>query len=85
MSLKTEAIEVDSETAAVLKRRAAEQGVSVAEVVADLIPPSDEELIAELDRRWAAIEDGEPTVPHEQVRAWLHTWGTPEFKPWSKR
>ena len=85
MQTKTETIEVDSETAAVLKERAAERGVSVAEVVAELIPPSDDELIAELDRRWAAIESGERTVPHEEVRAWLRTWGTPTFKPWSKR
>jgi predicted transcriptional regulator len=85
MQTKTEKVEVDSETAAVLKARAAERGISVAELVAELVPPSDEELIAELDRRWAAIEAGEPTVPHEEVRAWLRTWGTPEFKPWSKR
>jgi predicted transcriptional regulator len=85
MQPKTETIEVDSETAAMLKARATERGMSVAELLAELVPPSDEELIAELDRRWAAIEAGEPTVPHEEVRAWLHTWGTPEFRPWSKR
>jgi predicted transcriptional regulator len=85
MQAKTETIEVDFETAAALKTRAAERGISVAEVVADLLPPSDDELIAELDRRWAAIEAGEPTAPHEEVRAWLRTWGTPEFKPWSQR
>ena len=84
MSTKTESIEVDSETAAVLKARAAERGISVAEVVAELVPSSDDELVAELDRRWAAIEAGEPTIPHDEVRAWLQTWGTPEFKPWSK-
>ena len=84
MSTKTESIEVDSEIAAVLKARAAERGISVAEVVAELVPPSDDELVAELDRRWAAIEAGEPTIPHDEVRAWLQTWGTPEFKPWSK-
>lgn len=85
MAAKTETIEVDSETAAMLKARAAERGMSVAELVAELIPSSDEELVAELDRRWAAIEAGEATVPHEEVRAWLRTWGTPEFKPWSER
>ncbi len=85
MAAKTETIEVDSETAAMLKARAAERGMSVAELVAELIPPSDEELVAELDRRWAAIEAGEATVPHEEVRPWLRTWGTPEFKLWSKR
>jgi len=85
MPAKTETIEVDSETAALLKARAAERGISVADVVAELVPPSDDELIAELDRRLAAIEAGEPTVPHDEVRAWLRTWGTPEFKPWSER
>lgn len=84
MSTKTESIEVDSEIAAVLKARAAERGISVAEVVAELVPSSDDELVAELDRRWAAIEAGEPTIPHDEVRAWLQTWGTPEFRPWSK-
>lgn len=85
MRIKTESIEVDTATAAVLKTRAAERGVSVAEVIAELVPPSDEEAVAELDRRWAAIEAGEPTVPQEEVRAWLRTWGTKEFKPWPKR
>jgi predicted transcriptional regulator len=85
MQARRETIEVDSETAAVLKARAAERGMSVAEVVAELVPPSDDEMIAEMDRRWTAIEAGEPTVPHEEVRAWLRTWGMPEFKPWSKR
>lgn len=85
MNAKTEAIEVDIETAAVLKARAEERGLSVAEVVAELVPLSDDELIAELDRCWAAIEGGEPTFPQEEVEAWLKTWGTPDFKPWSKR
>jgi predicted transcriptional regulator len=86
MTAKTETIEVDAETAAVLKARAEERGVSVATVVAELVPEGDDEAsLAELDRRWAAVEAGEPTVPHDEVRAWLQTWGTPEFKPWSKR
>jgi len=46
--------------------------------------PTAEEL-AELDRQWAAIEAGEPTVPHEEVAHWLATWGTPAFKPWHER
>lgn len=86
MTAKTETIEVDAETAAVLNARAEERGVSVATVVAELVPEGDDETsLAELDRRWAAVEAGEPTVPHEEVRAWLQTWGTPQFKPWSKR
>jgi predicted transcriptional regulator len=38
--------------------------------------------LAELDRRWAAIEAGEATVPHDEVVRWLQTWGTPAFRPW---
>jgi predicted transcriptional regulator len=41
--------------------------------------------IAELDRRWAAIEAGEATVPHDEVVRWLQTWGTPAFRPWRER
>ena len=84
-------IEVDENTAEVLQARAAERGVSVAQVVADLVAavdarlPVDAELLAELDRRWAAIQAGEPTVPHEEVARWLTTWGTPAFKPWQER
>jgi predicted transcriptional regulator len=86
MAAKTETIEVDVKTAALLKARAEERGVSVATVVAELVPADDDEAsIAELDRRWGAIEAGEPTIPHEEVRAWLQTWGTPGFKPWSRR
>jgi len=84
MSDKGRSIEVDEGTAAALESRAAERGVSVSQVVAELVPLAvDSETIAELDRRWAAIEAGEPTVPHEDVVRWLKTWGTPAFKDWS--
>lgn len=46
---------------------------------------TDLDEIAELDRRWAAIEAGEGTVPHDEVVRWLETWGAPAFKPWSAR
>ena len=36
-----------------------------------ILPSSDD--IAELDRQWAKIEAGEPTVPHEKVARWLET------------
>jgi predicted transcriptional regulator len=86
MTDKTETIEVDSATASVLKARAAARGVSVSQVVAELVPFAvDDAAIAELDRRWAAIEAGELTVPHEEVERWLRTWGTPEFRLWSER
>jgi predicted transcriptional regulator len=91
MTGATRLIEVDEQTAAVLEARAAERGLSVPELVAEMtaFPASPVGLrdddIAELDRRWAAIEAGEPTVPHEDVVRWLQTWGTPAFKEWLDR
>jgi predicted transcriptional regulator len=54
--------------------------------MADELKPSasgaiDLDEIAELDRRWAAIEAGEPRVSHDEVVRWLETWGTPAFRP----
>jgi len=86
MSAKTESIEVDSATASALKTRAAERGVSVSELVAELIPLAiDDAALAELNRRWAAIERGQATVPHAEIERWLRSWGTTEFGPWSDR
>ncbi len=88
MNLKVRTIEVDAATADTLEARAGERGMSVGELVAELVAfvdshsPVDEDEIAELDRRWAAIEAGQPTVPHTEVVRWLETWGTPAFKPW---
>jgi predicted transcriptional regulator len=90
MNVKLHTIEVDAATADALTLRAAERGVSVGELVAQLVafadmqPGADSHEIAELDRQWAAIESGEPTIPHDQVVRWLETWGTPAFKPWHK-
>jgi predicted transcriptional regulator len=86
MAAKTESIEVDSATASALKTRAAERGVSVSQLVSELVPLAiDDPVIAELDRRWAEIESGRATVPHNDVERWLQTWGTPEFRPWPGR
>jgi hypothetical protein len=38
--------------------------------------------LAELDRRWAAVQAGQPTIPHDKVVRWLRTWGSPAYKPW---
>jgi predicted transcriptional regulator len=81
---------IDEATADALKAGAAERGVSVAQFLADIAVESgqvkvDSEEIAELDRRWAAIEAGEATVPHHEVVRWLETWGTPAFRPWGER
>ncbi len=84
-------IEVDGDTAAALETRAAEAGMSVSELLAEIVarqskpadaPPAD---VAELDRQWAAIKAGEPTTPHADVVRWLDTWGTPGFRPWAAR
>jgi predicted transcriptional regulator len=86
MSAKTETIEVDSAVASALKTRAAERGVSVAQLVSELVPFAiDDADVADLDRRWAKIEAGGATVPQADVEHWLRTWGTPEFRPWSER
>jgi predicted transcriptional regulator len=45
----------------------------------------DVDELAELERRWTAIEAGEATVPHDKVVRWLETWGTPAFRPWGVR
>jgi hypothetical protein len=81
-----ESIEVDRATAAALKERAAERGVSVAQLVAELVPLAiDDTALAELDRRWSAIKRGQPTVPHAEVERWLRTWGSADFRPWNER
>ena len=91
MNVKVRTIEVDAAIADALEARANERGLTVRDLIAELVafvdaqPPADDAEIAELDRRWAAIEAGEPTVPHAEVARWLETWGTPAFKPWHER
>jgi predicted transcriptional regulator len=84
-------IEVDDATAAELESRAAEAGLSLSELLAQMVrhqcaparlSPSE---LSELDRQWMAIKEGEPTIPHEDVVRWLETWGTPSFRPWRNR
>jgi hypothetical protein len=91
VGMKTHSIEVDEATATTLKTRAAERGVSVSELVAELVTLDGEPIavdaseIAELDRRWKAIEDGRATVPNTEVVRWLRTCGTPAFRRWHER
>ena len=86
-------IEVDGAIADALEDRAAQAGVSVSDLLADMVahrsapaeaPAAD---IAALDRQWAAIKAGEATVPHADVVRWLDTWGTRDpfasFSEWS--
>ncbi len=91
MTATKRTIEVDNATAAALETRAAETGISVSDLLAELVARQREPAevsaneLAELDRQWAAIKSGEPTVPHEDVVRWLDTWGTPGFKAWNSR
>jgi len=84
-------IEVDESTAETLRARAAEKGVSVSQLVAELANVENEpvvldsETIAELDRRWRTAEAKGVTIANEDVVHWLRTWGTPAFKSWRNR
>lgn len=82
---KVRLIEVDEDTADELERCASSRGVTISQVISEMIPVAiDSDVIADLDRQWEAIKAGEPTIPHEEVARWLKTWGTPDFRPWSK-
>jgi hypothetical protein len=91
MSVKLRQIEVAAETADALEARAAERGLSVSELLAEMtaLPEAAAALSSEditaLDRQWAAVKAGEPTVAHEKVVRWLQTWGTPAFRSWQSR
>ena len=90
MDRPTDLIEVDKATAARLKERAAELGMTVEEFLAAIASETgvvrvDPGEIAELDRRWAKVEAGTRTVRNEEVVRWLETWATPEFKPWREQ
>jgi len=80
-------IEVDKHTADVLQMRAAELGVTVPQLIAELATldsaprEAEPDEIAELDRRYARAPEGS-RVPHERVVQWLRTWGTPRFRRW---
>ena len=70
--MKTQTIEVDDSTASVLKQRAAERGVTVPELVAELatiaVSPvaADVDEIAELDRRWKAFEAQDSVASNDE-------------------
>jgi predicted transcriptional regulator len=89
--MKTQTIEIDEDTATALKQRAAQRGVSVPELVAELITleagpvDADNHEIAELDRRWKAFEGQSSVASNDDVVRWLRTWGTPAFRSWRKQ
>ena len=89
MTAARRTIEVDGKTAAALESRAAEAGLSVAGLLAEIVSPvpATPAEIPDLDRQWAAINAGESTVPHDKVVRWLDTWSTGgsfvSFTEWS--
>jgi predicted transcriptional regulator len=89
--MKTQTIEIDDGTATALKRRAAERGVTVPELVAELatlaVSPveADVDEMLELDRRWQAFEAQDSVASNDDVVRWLQTWGTPAFRSWRNR
>ena len=89
--MKTQTIEVDDSTASVLQQRAAERGVTVPELVAELATIAvgpvevDAAEVAELDRRWKAFEAQDSVTSNDEVVKWLQTWGTPAFRSWRNR
>jgi predicted transcriptional regulator len=89
--MKTQTIEIDNDTATALKQRAQERGVTVPELVAELVTlavssvDADAADIAELDRRWKAFEAQDSVAANDDVVRWLQTWGTPAFRSWRKR
>jgi predicted transcriptional regulator len=91
MQAKASTIELDEAAADALRLRAAERGVSISQLVTELVALDaassaiEPEDIAELDRRWAKVESGTATVPHDDVVRWLDSWGTPAFRSWRDR
>ena len=89
--MKTQTIEVDDDTATALKQRARQRGLTVPELVAELVTletgavDADAADIAELDRRWNAFEAQGSVAANDDVVRWLQTWGTPAFRSWRKR
>ncbi len=71
-----------------LKTAAARSGESVETLVSRALEAwlgddaADAEALAELKRRWAAVEAGEVVTPNERVAAWLKDWGGPRFRAW---
>jgi len=81
----------ENAAATALRQRAEERGVTVPELVAELVTlavssvDADAADIAELDRRWNAFESQASVAANDDVVRWLQTWGTPAFRSWRKR
>jgi hypothetical protein len=91
MNVKMRKIEIDNATAEALEARATAAGISVRELLAQMVAVDDaaaklsSDEMADLDRQWAAVKAGEPTIADEDVVRWLDTWGTPGFRSWKEQ
>jgi len=97
MSVKRRKIEVDARTADVLEAQAAARGLTISELLTDLVsdqPSADLEalrasgrgpwspgVVAEDARRLADFQRNQEGVPWEEVKAWMKSWGTPNELP----
>lgn len=87
MNVKVRQIEVEAATADVLEARAAEQGVSVSDIVAELVAvmdiPSDIEGpdAAEDLRIYHEFKRTGEAVPLNEVKAWVNSWGSSNELP----
>ena len=83
-------IQVDQSVATALDARAVALGLTVSEFLETLMHsgPSAGEIadsaLAELEKSWEQTTLA-GTVAHEDVAAWLQTWGTEQFRPWGTR
>jgi hypothetical protein len=88
MNVKMREIEVDEATATELEARAGAAGLSVGQLLAQMVAPGTSAVIlssaetTDLDRQWAAIKAGEPTAAHDDVVRWRDTLGTSDFRSW---
>ncbi len=88
--MATVRVDIDQHTADVLETRAAELGVTVPELIAELAAldgsarEASADEIAELDAR-AARATSDTLVSQDHVVQWLRTWGTREYRPWPGR
>jgi len=81
MSGKTHGIEVDEATATALRGARRERGLTVPDLLSEFASAGRAALdiaddqVAELDRRWLAVQGDDHPVPHDQVVRWLESVG----------
>ena len=79
-------IEVDEDVAVALEKRAAEEDMSVSDMLAaEYLAPREVEIsaedLAELEERGREWERDRLGVPAEEVAQWLKSWGTANELP----